>query len=141
MFYLLDTNVVSELRKSHKNMDARFRLWASSTDLNQCFLSVLSVLELEQGIQAKERSDPIQGQVLRTWLQDYVLRVFKDRLVTINMPIACVAAGYHVPDPAPYYDALIAASASIYNYAVVTHNEKDFERFGIASINPWEFPD
>ena len=76
-------------------MDTCFRRWAEGTDLNLCFLSVLSVLELEQGIRAKERSDPDQGQILRIWLEDYVLKVFRNRLVTISLPAVQKAAGYH----------------------------------------------
>ncbi|MCL1847507.1 MAG: type II toxin-antitoxin system VapC family toxin [Coriobacteriia bacterium] len=140
MSYLIDTNVISELRKDPQKMDAAFRQWAQEVDLNQCFLSVVSVLELERGIQVKELSDPAQGQLLRTWLTDYVLEAFRDRLVVISLPAARIAAGYHVPDPAPYYDALIAASAAADNYTVVTRNEKDFNRFDIPSINPWEPP-
>ena len=138
MFYLLDTNVVSELRKDPKKMDTKFRKWAESVDLNLCFLSVLSILELEQGILAKERLDHAQGEILRTWLKDYVLRVFKNRLLTIDLPVALLAASYHCPDPAPYYDALIAASASINSYTVATRNISHFDRFGVASVNPWE---
>ena len=139
MPYLLDTNVISELRKDLGKLDSRFKQWAENTDLNHCFLSVLSVLELEQGIRLKEKSDFIQGKILREWLDGYVCKIFQDRMVTICLDTARLAAEFHVPDPAPYYDALIAASAKVHNYTIATRNTKDFARFAVATINPWQF--
>lgn len=113
--FLLDTNVVSELRKiGSSKADEQVEKWAISTPASQTFVSVITIFEIERGVLRIERRDSRQGQVLRTWLNDYVLAHYSDRIIPIDTRIARRCASLHVPDPMPDYDALIAATAQGY---------------------------
>jgi predicted nucleic acid-binding protein len=102
------------------------------------FMSVISLHELEHGVLLAERRDPTQGQVLRTWLDSSVNTAFEDRLLPVNAEIARRAAALQVPDPAPFRDALIAATALHHDMTVITRNTNDFERFTDLTVtNPW----
>jgi predicted nucleic acid-binding protein len=137
--YLLDTNVVSELRKgttrkAHRNFSA----WAKSVSAPTLFLSAISILELEIGILLMERRDCSQGAILRTWIQDYVLPTFDGRILSVDTPVAQRCAALHVPTPCSERDAMIAATAIVHGMTVVTRNVSDFEPTGVAVINPWQ---
>jgi toxin FitB len=137
--YLLDTNVVSELRKgktgkAHRNVSA----WAKSVSVSTLFLSAISILELEIGILLIERRDRSQGAILRTWMQDYVLPTFNGRILPIDTPVAQRCAALHVPTPCSERDAMIAATAIIHGMTVVTRNISDFDPTGVPIINPWQ---
>jgi predicted nucleic acid-binding protein len=137
--YLLDTNVVSELRKgttrkAHRNFSA----WAKSVSAPTLFLSTISILELEIGILLMERRDCSQGAILRTWIQDYVLPTFDGRILSVDTPVAQRCAALHVPTPCSERDAMIAATAIVHGMTVVTRNVSDFEPTGVAVINPWQ---
>lgn len=137
--YLLDTNVVSELRKvragkAHPGVAE----WATSTPAAQLFLSAITLHELEHGVLLAEHSDPRKGALLRIWLDTSVAPAFADRVLPIDEAIARRAARLHVPDPAPFRDALIGATALEHRLTVVTRNAKDFERFAdLDVLNPW----
>lgn len=137
--FLLDTNVVSELRKIKAGRaNPGVTTWASGTPTSQLFLSVVSLHELELGVLLMERSDAVQGAVLRTWLDDSVASTFKERTLPVNDEIARRASALHVPDPAPFRDALIGATALVHRLTMVTRNRRDFERFeGLNVLNPW----
>jgi predicted nucleic acid-binding protein len=137
--FLLDTNVISELRKLHR-ADRHVREWAEQTDLNDHFLSVVSILEIEHGALLLKRRDPAQGAVLMEWLEDYVLRRFEGRILPVDISIARRCAELHVPDPRADRDAFIAATALTYGFAVVTRNVRDFEPMGVVILNPWAAP-
>lgn len=137
--FLLDTNVVSELRKSEagKANEGVFT-WAHEIPSAFMFLSVISLHEIEHGVLLAERSDPPKGAILRDWLEAGVKKAFSDRIVVVDSLVAVRSAGLHLPDPAPFRDALIGASALVHGMAVVTRNVADFERFeGLALVNPW----
>lgn len=137
--FLLDTNVVSELRKAKAGRaDANVAGWARSIAPTALFLSVVTVLELEIGILQIERRDRRQGATLRDWLENQVLPSFDDRILFIDLPVARRCANLHVPDPASERDALIAATALAHGLTVVTRNVVDFERSGVALLNPWD---
>jgi len=139
MMYLLDTNVVSELRKVNAGIaDPRVKLWADNQDAESTFLSVITVLELEQGVLLMERCDPRQGAMLRAWLEKLVLPDFAGRILPVNLPIARQCASLHVPDPLDDRDSLIAATALVHGMTVVTRNTRHFEQTGVALLNPWE---
>jgi predicted nucleic acid-binding protein len=139
MMYLLDTNVVSELRKVNAGIaDPRVKLWADNQDAESTFLSVITVLELEQGVLLMERRDPRQGAMLRAWLEKLVLPDFAGRILPVNLPIARQCASLHVPDPLDDRDSLIAATALVHGMTVVTRNTRHFEQTGVALLNPWE---
>ena len=134
--YLLDTNVVSELRKG-KKAERSVRMWAQAFPAATLYLSVVSVLELEIGILLVERRDPKQGAILRTWMDGRVLPSFAGRILAIDTVVAKRCASLHVPNPRSDRDALIAATALVHDMAVATRNVSDFEATGVAVVNPW----
>ena len=136
--YLLDTNVVSELRKIRLGKaDRHVAKWADSVDAADLYISVITVQELEIGVLLAERRDPSQGAVLRAWLKGHVLPAFNDRILMVDIAVAQRSARLHVPDPRPVRDGLIAATALVHGMTVVTRNVADFEPTGVAVINPW----
>jgi predicted nucleic acid-binding protein len=141
--FILDTNVVSELRKAKAGKaDGNVAAWATRVSPASLFLSAISILELETGVLIAERRDPVQGAVLRDWMELHVLPAFAGRVLSIDTAIAQRCARLHVPDRRPYHDAIIAASALVHGLTVVTRNVGDFEPTGAAVLNPWdESPD
>jgi predicted nucleic acid-binding protein len=138
MMYLLDTNVVSELRKTNTNKaDRAVTAWARSIAAESMFLSAISVLELERGTLLMERRDASQGAMLRAWMENLVMPSFAGRILPVDTPVALRCAALHVPDPKSYRDALIAATALVHGMTVVTRNVSDFEPTGVAILNPW----
>jgi predicted nucleic acid-binding protein len=136
--YLLDTNVVSELRKARAGKaDENVAAWAAEVPSESLFLSVITIQELEIGILLVERRDPPQGSILRTWLEDHVLPAFATRILPVDVPIARRSATLHVPDPRPVRDALIAATALIHGLTLVTRNVSAFEPTHAKILNPW----
>lgn len=139
MMYLLDTNVVSELRKVRLGTtDVRVVAWAQSVDAADLFVSAITVMELELGVLAMERKDPTRGAVLRSWLDQRVLPEFSGRILPVDTAVAQRCARLHVPDRRSERDALIAATALVHGMAVVTRNVADFEPTGVTLINPWQ---
>ena len=136
--YLLDTNVVSELRKiSSGKADIHVTKWANHVDAADLYLSVITVQELEIGVQLLELRDTAQGLIFRTWLDDYVLPSFEGRILPIDTTVAKRSAKLHIPNPRPFRDGLIAATALVHKMTVVTRNARDFEPSGVSLINPW----
>jgi toxin FitB len=136
--YLLDTNVVSELRKVRLGKaDARVAVWADSVEAGDLYLSVITLHELEIGVLLAERRDPSQGSVLRVWLNAHVLPAFTGRILAVDTAVAQRSARLHVPDPRPVRDGLIAATALVHGMTVVTRNVADFESTGVVVLNPW----
>jgi predicted nucleic acid-binding protein len=137
--YVLDTNVVSELRKaSDGKADPNVVAWASGVLPSTLFLSVITFMELERGTLLIQRRDPAQGAMLRAWLNDRVLPAFEGRVLPIDLAVAQRCARLHVPDPRPERDALIAATALVHRMTVVTRNTADFEAICPQIINPWK---
>lgn len=136
--YLLDTNLVSELRKTSAGRANRgVAEWQLTAAPNTLFLSVITLMELELGTLRVERRDPLQGQVIRKWLLTQVIDVFGSRILVVDAAVALRCAKLHVPDPKPERDALIAATALVHGMAVVTRNVADFKSTGVKTINPW----
>lgn len=136
--YLLDTNVVSELRKAKSGRaDASVIAWAAPLPLTQLFVSVVTIHELEIGVIRAERRDALQGRLLRAWLDQRVVAGFGSRIVPVDTAVVRRSARLHVPDPRPFRDALIAATALVHGMTVVTRNIADFEPTGVSVVNPW----
>jgi toxin FitB len=135
--YLLDTNVISELRKARKTHQ-NVRKWAERLPAASLYISVISVLELEIGILLVERRDKEQGAILRAWMDRHVLPTFSERILAIDTAVAQRCATLHVPNPRSDRDALIAATALVHGLTVATRNVADFERTGVGVLNPWE---
>lgn len=145
--YLLDTNVLSELRKVRsRRADPRVAAWAEGVPMAELFLSVISLQEIEIGVRLVERRDAAQGTVLRRWYEETVLPSFlpkagssgnADRLLAVDTAVARRSAALNVPDPRPVRDGLIAATALVHGLVVVTRNEADFAPTGVRILNPW----
>jgi len=136
--YLLDTNVVSELRKAKSGkINRHVKAWAKSVSTATLFLSAISILELEIGILLVERRDRSQGALLRAWMEGHVLPTFSNRILAVDTAVAQRCAARQVPDPRSDRDALIAATAFVHGMTVVTRNVDDFEPTGVAVLNPW----
>ncbi|XQA70156.1 type II toxin-antitoxin system VapC family toxin [Xanthomonas sacchari] len=137
--YVLDTNVLSELRKVRLGKaDANVAAWAESVDAADLFISAITVMELELGVLSIERKDANQGAMLRSWLEQHVLPEFSGRTLPIDTAVAQRCARLHVPDKRGERDALIAATALVHGMAVVTRNVSDFEPMGVPIVNAWE---
>ncbi|MCM8558825.1 type II toxin-antitoxin system VapC family toxin [Pseudomonas shahriarae] len=134
--YLLDTNVISELRKpqADKNVVA----WAKTVAAPRLYISAITLKELETGVMRMERRAPAQGKVLRTWLKRHVMPAFDARILPIDAAVALRCASLHVPDRANEGAALIAATALVHGLSLVTRNVADFQSSGVKLINPWD---
>ena len=134
--FVLDTNVISELRHGKPHQSALVRAWAAGQPSSKLFLSAITILELELGIQALERRLPPQGNALRIWLTG-VRQAFAGRILPFTDNTAPVCAALHLPDPRSERDAMIAAMAMEHSFTVVTRNISDFADTGVALVNPW----
>ena len=137
--FVLDTNVVSELRRAASGKaDEGVVSWAQRVEPALAYISAVTVMELEIGVRLVERRDRSSGTVLRQWLESDVLGAFEGRILPADVEVARAAAALHVPDPAPVSDALIAATALVHSMSVVTRDAGGFSRFdGLNVINPW----
>ena len=134
--YLLDTNVVSELRKAQA--DPAVVAWAHSIPAYKLYISAITLLEIETGILRIERQDPTQAAPLRNWLEAHVIPAFAGRVLSVDSIVARRCARLYVPDRSNECDALIAATALVHGLTVVTRNTKDFALSGAPLLNPWE---
>ena len=141
MMFILDTNVVSELRKVRLGKaDANVVAWAENANAADLFVSAITILELELGVLSVERKDATQGAMLRAWLEQQVLPEFDGRILSIDTIVAQNCARLHVPNKRSERDALIAATALVHGMTVVTRNVADFSPTGVTVLNPWESP-
>jgi hypothetical protein len=135
--YLLDTNVVSELRRPDKG-DARVVAWAKAIPHSLQYISVVTVLELEIGALSLRRRDIPQAEMLWTWIRSVVLPGFTGRILDFKVSTSLRCAPLHVPDRRPHRDAVIAASALEHGLIVVTRYVREFEPMGVPILNPWD---
>jgi hypothetical protein len=139
MSYLLDTNVVSELRKlGDGKADENVVAWIGAQAATDFFLSAITILELERGVLAIQRRDAAQGARLRAWLDNRIRPEFSGRILSVDDAVATRCAHLHVPDRRDEADALIAATALIHGLTVVTRNIRDFEGAGVVLVDPWQ---
>ena len=135
--FLLDTNVVSELRRPHRT-NPKVAEWADSVPPSDMFLSSITILELETGALLLRRRDEAQGRLIQQWIEDRVLTAFSEQILAVDTAVARQCALFHVPEPRPYRDSLIAATALVHRLIVVTRNGADFEPMAVTVLNPWE---
>jgi toxin FitB len=139
MMFVLDTNVVSELRKVKLGRaDTNVTAWTQSVDAADLFVSAITIMELELGVLSIERKDAAQGALLRSWLERQILPEFSGRTLPIDTAVAQRCAQLHAPDKRGERDAFIAATALVHGMTMVTRNVTDFEPTGVTLINPWE---
>lgn len=139
MMFVLDTNVVSELRKVRLGKaDANVVAWAQSVDAADLFVSAITIMELELGVLSIERKDTAQGAMLRSWLEQQVLPEFSARTLPVDTAVAQRCARLHIPNKRGERDALIAATALVHGMTVVTRNVADFNLTGVTILNPWD---
>jgi predicted nucleic acid-binding protein len=139
--FLLDTNVISELRKAGDDKaDANVVAWLARADATTFYLSAITLMEIEVGILRIERRDPAQGARLRAWMDRHILPEFADRTLPVDKAVALRCAPLHVPDPRPERDAFIAATALVHGMTIVTRNVVDFAPTGASLLNPWDAP-
>lgn len=138
--FVLDTDVVSELRKVEAGKGhRRVAAWSNQVAAGETFLAAMTIHELELGILLLERKDKRQGALLRAWIDTKVLPEFGGRILPVDVAVARRCARLHVPDPRPMRDALIAATALVHGMTVVTRNVRDFEPMDVKILNPWEW--
>lgn len=138
--YLLDTNVISEIRKAnHAKCSPLFKAWFDNTDLKLCYLSSITMFKIERGILQKAQKDKVWADIIRQWFEYQVKPEFKGRILSLDTPSALKIACFHVPNPVPLADGFLAGIAINHEMILVTRNTKDFIGFhGIKLLNPFE---
>lgn len=136
--YLLDTNVVSIFRRVDK-APRQILNWAASINAEDCYVSFITILEIEQGILLKRQTDSMQALLYESWLNNDILAHFHDRILPVDLAIARLCARLHMSDAKSERDALIAATALVHGMTIVTRNEADFSGTGVPLIDPWSF--
>jgi predicted nucleic acid-binding protein len=135
---LLDTNVISELRKTaNDRVDSAVAAWAARQDPESTFISAVTLFEIEQGVRQMERRDRRQGAALRRWFEARVLPGFDGRILPFDTAVARRCAALHIPDPKPERDAMIAATALVHGLTLATRNVTDFLAMGVKLVDPW----
>jgi toxin FitB len=135
--YLIDTNVVSELRKRDRAHPAVLR-WIALTPAKALFTSVLVIGEIRHGVELKRYRDPVQAGRLEHWLHD-VIRKFHGRILTVDQRTADAWGHFGIPDPVPDIDGLLGATASVHGLTLVTRDRGAVARYGVSVINPFTF--
>jgi toxin FitB len=132
--YLLDTNVVSDLRRGGPRA-AALRRWFESQDADGLFLSVIAISEIRQGIDQIRRREPSRAEALGLWLAD-LTRLYGDRVLAIDSQVADDWGRLRAVRSLPVVDALLAATARVHGLTMVTRNERDFAGLGVPVLNP-----
>jgi len=137
--FLLDTNVISELRKARNGKaNPRVVKWSSAQDVSDLFISSITLMELEVGILRAHRKDARKGTMLRNWLQNQIIKNFQNRILPFGADEAVCCARLHVPNQRPERDAIICATAIVHGMTVITRNVVDFSATGVTILNPWD---
>ena len=137
MTYLLDTNVVSELRK--RQPDARVLGWYGTVTSREIFISALTIGEIRLGIERLRRKDGAQADLLEQWLRG-LHATYREHIINVDADVAEEWGRLNVPDPLPVIDGLLAASAKTRGWTLVTRNTADLARSGVLLLNPFDPP-
>lgn len=138
MAFLFDTCVLSETRQLSLGRGNRaVRDWLKQQDADKFFVSAITIFETEVGIRLMELRNPRQGGVLREWLDTAVLPTFGSRVLPVDAAVTQVTALLTILDPRPLADCLIAATAIVHGFSIVTRNVADFQGLPVAVLNPW----
>ena len=135
MSYLLDTNVISEVRRPKPN--AAVKSWFEEAAGEDLFLSVLVIGEIRQGIERLRRRDPEQAGTFERWL-DTLQQDFRDRLLPVSAAVGDAWGRLNAPAPLPVVDSLLAATAIVHGLVFVSRDTSKLEGAGVPLLNPWE---
>jgi len=133
--WLIDTNVVSELRKGDR-ANSGVRNWFAAVPERELFLSVLVLGEVRRGVELVRRRDVVAATALEQWLARLV-ETFADRLLPVDAAVAERWGVLNVPNPVPTVDGLLAATALVHDLTFVTRNVRDVRRTGVRTVNPF----
>jgi len=142
--YLLDTHVLSEIRKASRTKAASPRIdlhvhrWLKGVSALDLYVSVVTILELERGYHLLKDRDEPQAELIRSWIRDRVLPGFNGRILPVDLPVVLRCAGISPGKPIEYRDSLIAATALVHGMTVVTRNVRHFVASSATLLNPWE---
>jgi toxin FitB len=136
--YLIDTNVISEIRKRER-CHPRVAAWYASIDDAEVYLSVLVLGEIRRGIERVKPRDPVQAFALENWLNQ-LTKSFAERILPIDQPVADAWGRINAVRPLPIIDALLAATANVNGMTLVTRNSSDVAGLGVSVLNPFEAP-
>ena len=134
--YLVDTNVLSELRRPKRS--PAVVEWFSSVPADDLFLSVLTLGELRRGIESLRNNDPTAANALERWFNG-ICDDFSEKILPVDAAVAQHWGRLSIRQPLPSIDGLLAATAAVHDLTIVTRNTSDFERSGVALFNPFEF--
>jgi predicted nucleic acid-binding protein len=136
MSFVLDTNIISELRKGHGLCDANVRRWYDATPVDDIYLSVVVLGEMRRGVEMRRRRDPETARVFERWLND-VRVLFQERTLEVTREIADLWGRIGAATNVSVVDGFLAATAAHHGYTVATRNERDFQKTGVDFINPF----
>lgn len=137
--YLLDTNIISELKKLDSGkIHPQVQRWAYSINLMQTKISVVSITEIRTGILSLTRKDQAQAASLDNWFTNRLLPAYRTRTLSVDTEVALICAQLHIPAKRPINDAYIAATAIAHNLTLVTCNVRDFQGLPLMLENPFE---
>ena len=137
--YLLDTNIISELKKLDSGkIHPQVQRWAYSINLMQTKISVVSITEIRTGILSLARKDQAQAASLDNWFTNRLLPAYRTRTLSVDTEVALICAQLHIPTKRPINDAYIAATAIAHNLTPVTRNVRDFQGLPLILENPFE---
>jgi len=138
--YLLDTPVISELRKAKTGRcDPGVVRWAAGVARQNLYMSAISLLELENSVARAERKDRTQGASLRTWLDEQVMKAFDGRILPVDAGVVKKRAALSQTESKNERDALITATAQVHGLVLVTRNASAFKSPRLKLFNPWGY--
>jgi toxin FitB len=133
--YLVDTNVLSEARKSWR-CDPGVASWFSAVPATEIYVSALTAGEIRKGVEARRRRDEQAARALERWLEE-LMTTYADRILPVDEEVADRWGRLNVPDPLSPIDGPLAATASVHGLTLVTRNVRHVERTGVELLNPF----